>query len=121
MKVYEFTPEDVLAEVIKLAEERPDFVYKAQAGSLVDEGCSYLTAGLRTLAGEGCIVGQALTRLGVSDEDLYEVEGDSAIGAVARLRGENLTEFSRTIQKLGAIQSWQDHGYSWGVAVRGNV
>lgn len=106
------TSAQVVAEVRKLAEERPDFVYRSQPGSSPD--CSYLGAYMpeegEPYTGEGCIVGQALTRLGVDETALRTVEGQGARGALVDL-GIQCSQVD--LDWLSEVQSYQDDHRSW--------
>jgi len=118
----------IIAEVRKVAAERPNFVYAEQPErvALVERmgtingnlECSYLGAfNVETGAepvGEGCIVGQALKRLGVNDGHLRDHEGRSASSVVASLTGNY-----KGSGWLNLVQSGQDGGLSWAEAVAG--
>lgn len=60
-------------KVRELAKERPDFTYSKQPGAGHDE-CSYVASSVGGHEGEGCIMGQALTALGIGEEVLREYE-----------------------------------------------
>ena len=133
------TVDDVVQEVRKLATEQPDFNYKNQEG--VDNGgmsCSYLAGMTSTqykdsalsksgltysearskgILGKGCIVGQALTRLGVPDEALYEYEhmgADYVVGSNVEPSDEH--NYSKLVWLL-VVQSLQDGGNNWAESV----
>ena len=110
------TSSQVVAEVRKLAEERPDFVYRDQPGSTFD--CSYLGAFVpaegEPYSGEGCIVGQALTRLGVDESDLRMVERTSAKAALVDL---DIECSEADLDWLSEVQGLQDDRSSWRQAV----
>lgn len=128
MSKYNFTAEELLAEVLKLAEERPNFNYKNQLGAVWQGhvGCFY-TAGPSNGDGEGCIVGQALMRLGVDQCDLSPHEGKRAsdvyYGLTERPRREATGAWVvdsgevGTLRKINLIQIGQDRGLSWGEAL----
>lgn len=61
----------------------------------------------------GCIVGQVLVRLGVSLEDLKEVEGDNATAAMRRLHVP-AGQFGPLLHNM---QREQDDGSTWGHAL----
>lgn len=120
------TIEAIIAEVRKVAAERPDFVYAEQPErvALVKRlnilngalDCSYVGAYEGSVdtdqAGEGCIVGQALKRLGVSSYQLRNVEGRSASSAIGYLTGS-----TKGTGWLNLVQSGQDGGLSWSEAI----
>lgn len=115
------TAKDVFNRMVELAEQDPDFRYNDQ--SLVDEDgnevkqfqCSYL--GMDTQApnlGRPCIVGQALADLGVTREELAEVEGKNARDAMDDLGVE--LDFRYTMV-VGCAQEEQDDGKAWGSVI----
>lgn len=141
------TVDDVVREVRKLALEQPDFNYKQQIkipGTLdpVIGGCSYLAgmtessfkyyqrhgmfpegltyeeARQRGLIGQRCIVGQALSILGVSDAILKTMEGVEADYLVGQL-----TQRDQKVPKAAArlwlsfVQGSQDDGVPWAESV----
>ena len=105
-----FTSADVVAQVRALAQERPDYVYQRPLGNPETE-CSYLTGA----DGQGCIMGQALTRLGVSIEALSTIEGENVMAALPRLAVRTTPSDGWWLR---AVQEQQDHGSTWGQAVR---
>lgn len=115
------TIENVVAEVRKLASEQPDFNYMSQSPDQSDTGCSYLGAVIGVEGGQGCIVGQALTRLGVPAVVLREHEGSGARHVIAALRetaGAYMTEAEHVLAYwLGNVQAHQDRGDPWAEAV----
>lgn len=133
------TVDDVVQEVRKLATEQPDFNYKDQAG--VDNGgmsCSYLAgmsstqykdselsesgltyseARTQGILGKGCIVGQALTSLGVPADALYKFEGMGADYVVgSNVEPSDSHNYSKLVWLL-EVQNSQDMGNPWGSAV----
>lgn len=118
MTEYDFTLEDLRREVLALADERPDFVYTAQKEreSLgVGASCSYTGARINSTEGEACIYGQALTRLGVPQDDLMGYSNNIA----SLLYDEfELAEYDiNYADSLNSVQQAQDGGISWGKAV----
>ena len=119
MSKYNFTMQDVVSEVRKLAQERPDFNYIKQAArGANDSGCSY-TGASQTFPneGEGCIVGQALQRLGVPRERLLLHEGAAGGHVAARLAEVEGDVRSPEYYWLDHAQSAQDMGFTWSGAV----
>lgn len=128
-KIEDLSVAQVVEAVRKLAEERPDFAYWDQPerkawlkANGIDNGfarCSYLGAyaprnafdggSEASYEGEGCIVGQALSSLGVSDADLRSIEGEGA-GFLPMRGGRSAW--------LIDVQVKQDAGLSWSDAVK---
>lgn len=111
------TVADIWAEVQKLADENPGFVYRPQRGGGYAR-CSYLPDPANP---EGCIVGAALSRLGVAQELLEAYEGSAAAGLIEAALGRdphvrNRYE-KRLIKIIGEVQAYQDAGWPWGEAV----
>lgn len=104
----EVTADDVLAEVRKLASEYPDATYSGP--------CSYVVgyAG----PGRGCLIGQALRRLGFTKEQLDNVDDGPASYALRRLNIPTYVFDSwKSVRILDQIQIYQDDGTPWGEAV----
>src|SRR5690606_1289761 len=74
----------IWAEIQRLADENPGFVYRPQRGG--SAGCSYLPDPVNP---EGCIVGAALSRLGVAQELLEAYEGSAAAGLIKAALGRD--------------------------------
>ena len=115
------TPKDVLAEVIKVGEAEPDFVYTEQPDVNYDGTCHYLY-GNDEGEGRGCIVGQALLNLGIPKERIESFREDYADVFLPNVLG--LTEPDAgsseyvTLRNLTYIQYAQDDGTPWGEAVK---
>lgn len=127
---YKIDAEELKQEVFKVAAERTEFVYADQPG--VDtQQCSYVATTIGGTEGEGCIVGQALERLGVPKDALREwesarVEDGLNTGVYALLMDIELVEVSgdddrEVSSELGRIQGRQDRGQPWGLAVLDNL
>ena len=115
------TPKDVLQEMVSIAQDNPDFVYTDQGAP--DEGfihgCSYLGRAVGDPTGSACIVGRALSNLGVSDETLKYFEKTPAGGVIPAVTvsyGDDDDDFSIT-NIIDQIQEHQDCGDSWGKAI----
>ena len=118
MTEYDFALEDLRREVLALADERPDFVYptqKEREGVGSGEFCSYTGARLKSPEGEACIYGQALTRLGVSQDTLMGLSTNivSLLSGKFGLDTYNIDYDDALIR----VQKAQDGGVSWGKAV----
>jgi hypothetical protein len=126
------TPQDVLNEVVRLGRELPDFKYTRSSPDPLDgqvvvfagqdgfsdneSSCSYLPDERNPM---GCIIGAALTNLGLLDPDTFKLEGDSAEDVVSELLGLTPSAYDAKIgNALANIQGRQDQGASWGNAVR---
>lgn len=105
------------------------FVYQNFAG----HGCAYVHYEVSTEDGErvnlepGCLVGDALIRLGVAPEAFLEDAGDvtgvlntgnDAWRALSTLRDRGVITYDDGVADvLGGAQGLQDCGESWGVAL----
>jgi hypothetical protein len=96
---------ELIAEVRRIAAERPDTVYRQPSTSC---GCFY-EKGECTDGSVGCIFGQALNNLG------YPVTGTASIDIIARSRfvGNCLV----ILAWCREVQNVQDGGLSWGDAI----
>lgn len=101
------TVNDVIAEVRKLAAEKPDNTYTRPGG----KQCCY-DAGVCTDGSVGCIFGQALARLGHPASGTYTINSilfnREQLG-LARDRPAGLW--------CSYVQDWQDEGFTWARAV----
>ncbi|QDM55932.1 hypothetical protein SEA_TRAX_45 [Gordonia phage Trax] len=106
------TFEKFVAEVRRLANENPNFIYKPRTVPGRQITCHYVN---EDRTGGDCLIGQALFNTGMRTiEQLDEVEGR---GAATVLR--------RYFDAPSALQRWatevqgaQDDGVAWGEAVR---
>lgn len=111
------------AELLRLANEKPDFIYRLRGTS--KGACSYdgpcrniYNAELLGPECDGCIFGQALKRLGWNDEEelAAEMQINSLVnyyvnGRTSALPSDNCPDYWRDIQIS------QDKGHSWGLAI----
>lgn len=97
---------DVNAELKRLMQENPDFIYRSVGG--LNGSCQYTDGDNCT----GCIFGQALTNLGISEEDLKKVENQPIHSAWVDLGQPRLDEKMNLV--WSDIQSEQDIGNKWG-------
>ena len=106
------TVDDIKRAIIDLAEEKPDFIYRPIKQFDEDnEPYSYVTGADDV----GCIVGQALMRLGVSPFTLLTQENKTASQAI---RGIFPNQFSwEDLNWIDTVQSNQDNGFDWKNAV----
>lgn len=111
MIAVEFTTTELEAEVRKLAAEHPDNIYTKPNAQ--GAGCFY-GKGTCTDGSCGCIVGQALARLGVSVLEL-DVK---LIGYVPEVMSHLCISDPKKRQSwLFNVQRRQDLGKTWGEAV----
>lgn len=119
----EVTPQDVLAEVIKIGEAEPDFVYTDQPGVEYGGSCHYLYGNAEG-KGRGCIVGQALLNLNIPKERIESFREDYADVFLPNVLGINSpgegSEEYTTLKTITHIQYAQDDGEPWGEAVKAN-
>jgi hypothetical protein len=115
-----FTPSDVVAKMRELAAERPDYVYDNEGmGNSMDgfspTSCFYRHGEDRERA--GCIVGQALDRLGYVVPE--ELEGSTSTYVLNYIFGAGTAtqEGMADIRWVRDVQSQQDIGSTWGKAV----
>lgn len=115
------TTKDVADEVRKIAAKRPDFNYRTQPMQAPERRgsmCSYLSASRNVHEGEGCIVGQALSKLGFTEDQLRIVEGKSASGAMDGLKVSPAPEHDVSYRAwVNSVQNAQDSSYTWGDSV----
>lgn len=121
----EVTTLDVVNEIKKLAAEMPDFVYVADPEHKIGStGCSYIYGGCNKYPEHcGCIVGQALKRLGI---DVAEQHEDAPASLVLRYLGlsdrvgrfvHGANTMLRHSRWISVVQRQQDKGSSWSEAV----
>lgn len=117
----QITASDLIREVRAVAEEHPDFTYANQEGYDPRVGCSYVGAAIGDHEGRGCIVGQALERLEFNMEAVkgWELSEASEGTSVTDLMGHFQIPATYAEKNwLAGVQSSQDHGESWGFAVK---
>lgn len=107
---------DLEAEVIMLATERPNHVYDSNGG------CSYVGTETGQVGGEGCIVGQALMRLGVPEEALREWENGTTSSTtfsdlVTEMETLTFDEDPLAVKFIREVQRNQDFQRTWGQSV----
>ena len=102
------TVADVEREVRLLAKESPNNVYESVSGN----GCLY-TRGRCSNGSQGCIVGQALCRLGFethcAEQDTFDVADVSTLLECLGISGDPTW--------LQSVQEWQDAGFPWHRAI----
>lgn len=116
----DITAEQVWEEIEKLAAESPDYVYpRAERPLDLPEDDPWLTCRYVHHAEDGsktggCIVGQALIRLGVPVERLEKLEGRPASLVLSALSIDRTNARAEMVQ---IVQQKQDQGATWGEAV----
>lgn len=91
-----------------------EVVAEAGRGHVIQDGCTYVGV---VSAGPHCLVGRALHRAGVTENELYVMDHSSptSIAGVEVPRRVRLTGPARRV--LAQAQAWQDQGDSWGRAL----
>lgn len=112
----EFTCRDVVAKVREIAAADPDFVYTPPTGT---SRCVYVETNPDGSLCPSCIIGRALVALGV---DLAELHASDRAGTTT-LAGVMVVRFATdsdpvALRWLRHVQSSQDDGDRWSVAVR---
>lgn len=113
------TATELILEVRKVAEERPDFMYWDQPNG-THFLCSYFGQAIGDEDGSPCIVGQALKNLEVPMEGLREVEHageDSDISTVLDRGYVDIEYTGSEAMWLAKVQMKQDDGETWAKAV----
>jgi hypothetical protein len=112
-----FTWEALETEVVSLATAEPDYIDPL---SVKGAPCQYQSHGTY----RGCIVGQALTKLGVTSEELTRVERLSpthvdfaAVFGLPFEREGGPRNVNLTARRITSIQGGQDTGEPWGHAL----
>lgn len=110
------TAEDLINEVLRLAEEHPGAVYEPPAQASPFVTCFY-TKG-QAGGGTGCIFGQALTNLGAEMVWVVEMEQAGSTKSITHLMVEMDIDCSTDVKsKLSEVQGSQDRGRTWAYAV----
>lgn len=111
--------EDLIAEVIKIAQASPKFVYDSTWG------CSYANG--ESTEGESCLFGQALSKLGVNESTLREIDSYEITEVTIGVISDPDSEYVFPIDIIGtteqavamqAAQLAQDNSKPWGEAIR---
>ena len=103
------TPEQLTAEVLRLADEHPNAYYVGSG----DAGECMYTAG-RAAGACGCLFGQALGNLGVEYSVLAEADKRrDSIRELALALGITGDKRSPILSKWETAQEYQDHGLPW--------
>ena len=112
---------DLLVEVSRVGNANPDVKYqdrvKERDPELLSRLCRYEVAGK-----PGCIVGEALSNLGVDIRTLTQLDDEAENGSgVANIVYEFADLFEvddvQAVFELRDVQNCQDKGYSWGDSV----
>jgi hypothetical protein len=103
----------VYDEIVRLAKENPTFTYAPKEVPYEYRACFYNRGSKVGPSCEGCLVGQALQRLGWSDKIELDFFGD-----VQNLFASYLGPLTGPIMvKISNAQSMQDYGKPWGECV----
>lgn len=104
----------LLTEIRKLADESPACKYERPTKGFA--GACFYTKGVCTNGSEGCIIGQALAKLG-HIEKLVEFDECGGKNAEAAIHALGLTISETDVQWCSRVQRAQDGGRCWGYAV----
>lgn len=110
---------ELIQEVRKIAEERPNFIYSDQPNG-THSLCSYFGRAIGDEAGSPCIVGQALKNLEVPMEVLREAEQEGKDSDISKVLDRGYVDIEYTGSEamwLAKVQMKQDDGNSWAEAV----
>ena len=98
---------DLKNEVIRIAQENPDFIYDIGVG----EQCVYIKDGKGS-----CLIGRALFNLGLIDASFEKSDrNDDGFDFVAETLDLDIDR--ETLDFLERVQHRQDRGWTWGSAV----
>ena len=105
-----FTHEQLVHEVRKLADERPNFIYSPPEG---DSYCQYWHDATDT---PGCIFGHALANLGV---DVSSIKRSASIDVtLVEILGDDYNKIPDYVGNwFMKVQEYQDEDYPWRYAV----
>lgn len=107
---------DLIAEVRKVAEAQPDYVYYVNNSDTELIGCSYLADALGNPEGQPCLIGQALRNLEVHVPRKHEnTEIDTLLNDCEI---DVVVSDPEDVVWLYQVQNQQDSGHSWGQSVR---
>jgi hypothetical protein len=119
---------DLVTKVREIAKAYPDVIYPAQRLSKLEPSCSYEKPACGP--GKGCLIGQALSQLGLPEAQLAVLSSHGGILSLAMVFGGSLfsdftekwqfppfSEFYRNIAWLQSVQRKQDRESHWGIAV----
>lgn len=100
--------EDMERELRRLASEKPDFIYTSEPGA----ACHYSKGPSYNLKScDGCIFGQTLQTLGITKEELNELDTDGMDTAIHII-------FPFAPRRWKSVQYRQDNGSPWGEAIK---
>lgn len=109
METATFTIAQLINEVIRLANENPNYVYPAKIDEHRGRICSYLASEEQP----ACIFGKAIANLGVQLQDWHDGTG---IVTVLRNLGVQFNGHQELWMK--SVQNAQDGGVPWGTALK---
>lgn len=105
--------------VIDISNEQPNFIYNDYTHSKGSVGCYYALGADGRQDCDGCIIGQALQKMGFSKEDLIPLDDIGNIINVDIFFQLSNEETEPIVKALREIQSRQDQGQTWKKAVYG--
>lgn len=118
-KALSFTKKDfwktLYSKVVELATEQPDFVYSESKY----QSCLYTQGRDYNQTCDGCLIGQALQRMGFTKDEVRPLDYVGSIEAVSEYFSLKDEETTSIINSLQEIQTRQDKGRTWGRSVYG--
>lgn len=107
---------DLIAEVRKVAESNPNYVYYGEkAQNMGAFGCSYLADAFGDRDGQPCLIGQALRNLKITVPKSHEHTDIASLLKECEI--DVVISDSEDVKWLQRAQGRQDSGYSWGQAI----
>lgn len=110
---------DLHAKVIEIAKKNPDTIYEERVKE-IHEVYSGGTCRYVINSTPACLVGVALSELGMSNQDLAKCDHVGSIRIVVHEFKDSIFEIDdySLLGELAGIQRQQDDGMSWGDAVK---
>lgn len=116
------TSKDLVEEVRRVADAEPEYIYLKNSGRFPRK-CSYFGKTLGVEEGNPCIIGKALSNLGVDMTAVKKLERrgeDPAISVLLKEGHINVEVVDDAdIAWLFAVQNKQDLGMNWAESVKG--
>lgn len=116
------TTPPIIQAVRDIAAARPDFQYTEQEGYESLKGCSYISVRPGSTQGEGCIIGQALSKVGIELDAVKKQEFNTTSSPAVDTLATEFPEWfegcgDNEINWLTIVQERQDNGERWATAV----
>lgn len=107
--------QDLIAEVRRVAEADPEYVYFHDDPTQKQFGCSYNADSSGNRSGRPCLIGQALRNLGIIVEEEHETETIRYLLNECEI--DVVVSDPEDVRWLDLVQTAQDGGNTWGSAV----